>query len=27
LAAPQTPLPSVFHGWVAAALGWGWRLG
>lgn len=27
LAAPQTPLPSVFHGWGAAALGWCWRLG
>lgn len=27
LAAPQTPLPSVFHGWGAAALGWGWHLG
>lgn len=27
MAAPQTPLPSVFHGWGAAALGWGWPHG
>lgn len=27
LAAPQTPLPSVFHGWGAAALGWVTHLG
>lgn len=27
LAAPQPPLPSVFHGWGAAALGWGWHHG